>query len=160
MVKIRKGVVLQVLARQSYETKTKAAILVQKRLRLYCAKKLYRKQKLGVVLIQRQWRLRMCQRRFKTQGRGFTALQLLGKQHYQTKASSVTKLQTHWRMVTVRCAYREKRAASIVIQTRFRGAIRKAAYEIMRPGFVALQVLAKLWFQIKNLFHIYLFHCI
>lgn len=141
---------LQGVAKRAYQKKTSCVIILQSCIRMQFARTIYKSQKSGAILVQRQWRRNLCERRFNIQLNGFSACQHIAKQYYRKRNSSAIFLQSLWRMTSARFTYKQERAASIVLQTRYRGAKCKSAYAVMRPGFISLQVLAKLWFRIKK----------
>ena len=141
---------LQLLARQRFVTKTKAAVLLQQFVRMCLASSTYRHQRLGAIALQSHWRRHSCQSRLSLQLRGFGALQMQAKKQFQLKCSSSVLIQRHYRMVSARSAFNSIRAASILIQKQCRKALCRCAYKTMRRGFSTLQFLAKLWFRLKN----------
>lgn len=141
---------LQRVASRSYKKKRESVIVLQSWIRMHFARTMHKSLKSGAIWAQRQWRRNMCKRRFIVQLNGFSACQRIAKQHYRKRSSSATFIQSFWRMTSARFTYKQQRAASIVLQTCYRGARCKANYAVMRPGFTSLQVLAKLWFRIKK----------
>ncbi|CAB9498389.1 asp (abnormal spindle) homolog, microcephaly associated (Drosophila) [Seminavis robusta] len=141
---------LQLLAHRAYIRKTAAATLIQRVWRRYSALVAYETSLLSVILVQSHWRRHKCEGRFAVQLRGFSNLRDLGKAQFSLKTVSATAIQAQWRKSFAKHNFSIVRAAAISIQAQIRGKMQRAAYSMMIPGFVSLQVLAKLWFRIKN----------
>jgi len=129
--RLRRGVLtLQRLARRRFQEKLKAAILLQRTVRLFSAQSYFLRLRLAASHLAANWRGFSPRRLYHTQRSGFIVLQHRVKLSFREKTRATLLLQRHSRMISCKGSYSQKRAASQMLQKQWRGYSARKEYQV------------------------------
>ncbi|KAJ2997285.1 Myosin type-2 heavy chain 1 [Globomyces sp. JEL0801] len=145
--------------RKLFLKKRNAAILIQKTIRGYLARKLVKQMRrdAAIILIQKTFRRIITRRRFLKLRASAKKIQRLWRRYMykrnqfknnQTKAA--TKIQSVYRMYKTRKSFKRLRNATIAVQAAYRGRKARAQYKLMKAEARSVGKLKETNYRLEN----------